>query len=187
MKYLLLFALIFGSSLQLSLAADKNYASPDKSLEIISRLSPVVPAFNEAFLTATLKDKDSICWTYGSIARGFSFSWAPDSSGFLFGITHITRSMYLYYVHIDSNGDVYPISIDLDTTKKQIAASLPEKHGNSAPKSGVDIDSTQWISSKKCRLNFYQRFLGENADSILELDFKDPFHPVVKVVSTKPK
>lgn len=187
MKYHLFLALIFSFLLQQSQADDEIYISPNKKLEIVSKLLPVVPVFNEAFLTASLKVKDNICWTYGSIAREFSFSWAPDSSGFLFGVTHITRSMYLYYVTIDSEGDAYPISIDLDAIKRHIAASLPKKIGNSAPKSSADIDHVQWISPKKCRVKFYQRCLGENADSILELNLVDPYHPAIKVVSTEPK
>jgi hypothetical protein len=147
----------------------------------------IVPAFNEAFETVTLKEQGTVCWTYGCIARGFSFSWAPDSSGFLFGITHITRSMYLYYVHIESDGDVYPISIDLESIKKKIEASLPDKHGNSAPKSNADLSDIQWISSTKCKMSFSQRNLGLNADSVLELNFEDPFHPQITVISVEPK
>jgi hypothetical protein len=187
MKHISILALLAGLTIQNSRAENKSYVSPNKNFEIISELLPIVPVFNEAFETATLKQQGTVCWTYGCIARGFSFSWAPDSSGFLFEITHITRSMYLYYVHIDSDGDVYPISIDLESIKKKIAASLPEKYGNSAPKSNADLSDTQWTSSKKCKISFSQHNLGINTDSVLELNFDDPFHPQIKVISVQPK
>lgn len=186
MKYICILALFAGVTLLDSRAANTNYLSPNKIFEITSTLSPVVPAFNEAFETATLKQKGAVCWSYGTVSRGFSFSWAPDSTGFLFGITHASRSMSLYFIHIE-DVDVYTTSVDLESIKDKIAASLPEKHGNSAPKDNVDLSSVQWISSKKCKASFSQRWLGQDADSVLEFDFEDPFHPAIKIVSVQPK
>ena len=163
------------------------FRSPDKSYSIECTLGPVVEVFNESSQTAVLKTKNSTCWTYGCVARGFDFSWTPDSSGFLFGITHITREMYLYYVHIEPDGNVYPVSIDLESIRDRIASSLPKVHGSSAPKYRIEFETIKWISSKTCRLRFSQRFLGENADSILELNIKDPFHPKLTIVSTTPQ
>jgi len=163
------------------------FLSPDKSHSIEYTLRPVIKDFNESSQTAVLKTKNATCWTYGCVARGFEFSWTPDSSGFLFGITHITREMYLYYVHIEPDGNVYPVSIDLESIRDRIASSLPKVHGSSAPKYRIDFETAKWISSKTCRLQFSQSFLGENADSILELSTKDPFHPKVTIVSTTPR
>jgi hypothetical protein len=95
--------------------------------------------------------------------------------------------MYLYYVHIESGGDVYPISIDLEGIKDRIASSLPKKHGASAPKYRVEFDQIEWITSKTCKIKFSQRYLGENADSILEINFDDPFHPKIVIASTVPQ
>jgi len=162
-----------------------SYPSPNAEFQLRYEVGPVVEAFNESSQTATLKFQNNVCWTYTSVARGFSFSWAPDSSGFLFGITHITRSMFLYYVHLGEGGDVYPISIELHSIEKQISASLPPRQGASAPKAGIDFNKVKWVTPKQCQVLFSQSFLGENADSILEIDLENPFKPSVKVISTE--
>jgi hypothetical protein len=162
-------------------------ASPDRKSTISVTNSAILPVVNESFQTAVLRQGGVTCWTYGCIGRGFSVSWTPDSSGFLFGITHLSRSMTLFYVGIEDGLDVMPVSIDLDAIKRTIAAALPKKPGNSAPKSGVNWDSLKWISPTTCRMRFFQRFLGENADSVLEIDVAKAWSPVVRIVSTTPR
>jgi hypothetical protein len=93
--------------------------------------------------------------------------------------------MTLYYVHIEDGVDAYPISIDLNTIANTVAAHLQDRKDADAPKSGVEWDTVKWTTPHTCRMSFFQRFLGQNADSLLELEL-DPVPPHTGLATRTP-
>ncbi len=160
--------------------------SPDKGKEIVLKTEETKAGADAPLHEAKLIVKGSLLWSYRCSALAVDVSWSPDSTGFLLGIFQSSRSMSLLFLHCEDDGAVYPASVDLDGVQSQIEAKLPQQQGNSAPKSFVDWDSIRWLSPTRCQFACIQRFLGANADSVLELDVADHAHPKLSIPSIKP-
>jgi hypothetical protein len=93
--------------------------------------------------------------------------------------------MSLSYVHLEGGFEVYSTSINLEAIEEAVSARLKNRFGPMAPNSGIDWDTIKWKSSRACTAVFIQRNLGENADSIIGMDFNNPLVPKVQILSVK--